>query len=149
MKKIRVKQILPLTLAGVAIIFAYIGITQLGFWHNVDGPQPGFFPSIMAIIMFFTSMLSFIQSLKDINQPKFHKDELLVIASGAGIIAVTFIIGLLPSCLLYIIVWLRFFDKTPWKSTLIVSAVIMAIVVGVFQVWLGVQFPMGIFEAMM
>lgn len=149
MKKIGMKQILPLILSGIAIVFAYIGITQLGFWHNVDGPQPGFFPTIMAIVMLCTGVLSFIQSLKETKQPKFHKDELLVIASGAGIIAATFIIGLLPSCLIYIIVWLRFFDKTPWKSTLIVSAVIMVIVVGVFQVWLGVQFPMGIFEAIM
>lgn len=149
MKKIGMKQIMPLILAGIAIVFAYIGFTQLGFWHKVDGPRPGFFPTIMAIVMFFTSILSFVQSLKETKQPKFHKDELIVIASGAGIIAATFIIGLLPSCLLYIVIWLRFFEKTPWKATIIVSVVIMAIVVGVFQVWLGVQFPMGIFEAMM
>lgn len=149
MKKVGMKQILPLILAGIAIVFAYIGFTQLGFWHNVDGPQPGFFPSIMAIVMFLTSILSFVQSFKETGKPKFHKDELMIIASGAGIIAATFIIGLLPSCLLYIVIWLRFFEKTPWKSTLMVSAVIMVIVVGVFQVWLGIQFPMGIFEAMM
>lgn len=149
MKSIGVKQILPLILAGISLIFAYIGFSELGFWHAVDGPQSGFFPSIMAIVMFFTSILAFVQSLKEIKHYKFHKDELLVIASGAGIIAATSIIGLLPSCLLYIIVWLRVFDKTSWKSTIIVSAVIMAIIVGVFQVWLGVQFPMGIFEAIM
>ena len=149
MKKIGMKQILPLILAGIAVVFAGIGFTQLGFWHKVDGPQPGFFPTIMATVMFLTSILSFVQSLKEEGRPKYHRDELMVIASGAGIIAAAFIIGLLPSCLLYIILWLRFFEKTPWKSTLTVAAVIMVIAVGVFQVWLGIQFPMGIFEAMM
>lgn len=149
MKKIGIKQILPLILAGIAIVFAYIGFTQLGFWHEVDGPQPGFFPFIMAIVMFLTSILSFVQSSKEVDKPKFHKDELMVIAAAAGIIAATFIIGLLPSCFVYVIVWLKVFEKTPWKSTLTVTAVIMVIVVGVFHLWLGIQFPMGIFEAMM
>lgn len=149
MKKIGMKQMVPIIFAGIAVIFAYIGITQLGFWHDVDGPQPGFFPTIMAIVMFLTSLLSLVQSLKESGELKFHRDELMVIASGAGIIAATYIIGLLPSCFIYILIWLRVFEKTPWKSTITVAVVIMAIAIGVFQVWLGVQFPMGIFEAMM
>lgn len=149
MKKIEMKQIVPSVFAFIAVIFAYIGVTQLGFWHSVDGPQPGFFPTIMAMVMFLTSVLSLVQSGKESKKAKFHRDELMVIASGAGIIAATFIIGLIPSCFLYVVLWLRVFEKTPWKSTLTVAVVIMAIAIGVFQVWLGVQFPMGIFEAMM
>lgn len=149
MNKINMKQVMPLILAGVALVFAYIGITQLGFWHAVDGPQPGFFPSIMAIVMFLTSILAFIQSLKETEKPKYHSDEFLVIAAVVGIIALSFIIGLLPSCFLYVVIWLKFFEKCSWKSTLIVLAVIAVIVIGVFQMWLGIQFPMGIFEAIL
>lgn len=149
MKKINMKQIMPLILAAVAAVFAYVGFTKLGFWHSVDGPQPGFFPSIMAIVMFLTSILAFVQSLKETDKPKYHKEELLVIASVAGIIAATSIIGLLPSCFLYVVIWLRFFEKSSWKSTLTVLAVIAVIVIGVFQMWLGIQFPMGLFEALL
>ena len=56
-----------------------------------------------------------------------------MIAGGAGIIAGSFIIGLLPSCYLFVILWLKVFEKTGWKETLIVLAVCMAISIGVFR----------------
>ena len=36
-----------------------------------------------------------------------------------------------------------------WRDTLIVLAVCMAITLGVFWAWLGVQFPWGVFENFM
>ena len=138
MKKIGTKQIVPLVLAAFAVVFAVVGFTQLGFWKDVDGPQPGFFPA---------SMASFFQSLKEEKAAKYERDEMTVIAGGAGIIAGSFIIGLLPSCYLFVILWLKVFEKTGWKETLIVLAVCMAISIGVFRLWLGVHFPMGLFEA--
>lgn len=146
MKRIGTKQIVPLVLAVFAVVFAGIGFTQLGFWSHVDGPQPGFFPAIMAIVMFLTSVVSFIQSLKDKENAKYERNELLVIAGGAGIIVGSYIIGLLPSCYLFIILWLKVFEHTSWKDTLIVLAVCVAISVGVFRLWLGVYFPMGLLD---
>ncbi|MCD8171462.1 MAG: tripartite tricarboxylate transporter TctB family protein [Clostridiales bacterium] len=146
MKKIGTKQIVPLVLAVFAVIFAVIGFTQLGFWSHVDGPRPGFFPAIMAIIMFLTSIVSFFQSLKDKESAEYEKNELLVIAGGAGIIVGSYIIGLLPSCYLFIVLWLKVFEHTSWKDTLIVLAVCVAISVGVFRLWLGVYFPMGLLD---
>ena len=147
MKKIGTKQIVPLVLAVFAVVFAVVGFTQLGFWEDVDGPQPGFFPAIMAIVMFLASIASFFQSLKEEKAARYERDEMMVIAGGAGIIAGSFIIGLLPSCYLFVILWLKVFEKTGWKETLIVLAVCMAISIGVFRMWLGVHVPMGLFEA--
>ena len=59
-------------------------------------------------------------------------------------IGATFLIGLIPSAGLYVIVWLRWYEKFTWKTTLIAFAVIMAIVVGCFVLWLQVPFPRGI-----
>ena len=105
MKKIGTKQIVPLVLAVFAVVFAVVGFTQLGFWEDVDGPQPGFFPAIMAIVMFLASIASFFQSLKEEKAARYERDEMMVIAGGAGIIAGSFIIGLLPSCYLFVILW--------------------------------------------
>lgn len=146
MKKISTKQIVPLALAVCAVVFAVIGINQLGFWEHVDGPMPGFFPTIIAVVMFLASIVSFFQSLKDEKAPRYEKDELLVVAGGAGIIAGTFIIGLLPSCYLFVVLWLKVLEKSSWKGTLTVLAVCVAISIGVFRLWLGVHFPMGLFE---
>ena len=146
MKRIGTKQIVPLVLAVFAVVFAVIGFAQLGFWSHVDRPQPGFFPAIMAIVMFLTSIVSFFQSLKDKEADRYERNELLVIAGGAGIIVGSYIIGLLPSCYLFIILWLKVFEHTSWKDTVIVLAVCVAISVGVFRLWLGVYFPMGLLD---
>ena len=146
MKRIGTKQIVPLVLAVFAVVFAVIGFTQLGFWSHVDGPQPGFFPAIMAIVMFLTSIVSFFQSLKDKEAAGYERNELLVIAGGAAIIVGSYIIGLLPSCYPFIVLWLKVFEHASWKDTVIVLAVCVAISVGVFRLWLGVYFPMGLLD---
>jgi hypothetical protein len=43
-----------------------------------------------------------------------------------------------------VIVWLKWYEKCSWKTTLITFAVIMAIVLGAFVLWLGVPFPKGL-----
>lgn len=149
MKRIHSKQIIPIITAIIAIVFLTVGITQLGFWDAHEGPKPGFFPSIIATVMLLTSILAFFQSLKDTVKADYNKHEFLVIAAGAGVIAASFLIGLVPSCLLFVVLWLKIFEKESWKITLIVLAVISAIVIGVFVLWLGIQFPMGVFENFM
>ena len=147
--KFGTKQIVPLLLAAVGVLFAVIGLTQLGFWKDPDGPMPGFFPSIMAIVMVLSSIAAFMMSLKEEEQPVYHKDELMVLAAMAGIIAGSMIIGMIPSLILFILLWLRLFQKAPWKDTIIVLAVCMAITIGVFGLWLGIQFPWGLLENFM
>ena len=149
MKKITTKQIIPLLMAALGIVFAAVGFGQLGFWDSVDGPKPGFFPSIMAIVMVLASILAFVQSLKEEGKPEYKKEELLVIGAGAGIFAATFVIGLLPTIFIFVILWLKIFEKESWKNIIIVLLVVAFIAIGVFNMWLGIQFPMGLFEYIM
>lgn len=146
MKRINMRQLLPIITALLGCLFAIVGFLQLGFWNNVDGPMPGFFPSIMAVIMIVTSILAFFQSLKEKKKTEYRKEEILVIIAGIGIFVATFLIGLLPTIFLYVILWLKLFEKESWKNTFIVLGVVGAISIGVFYMWLGVQFPMGLFE---
>ncbi|MDD2973003.1 MAG: tripartite tricarboxylate transporter TctB family protein [Lachnospiraceae bacterium] len=146
MKKIGSKQLIPVLMAAVALVFGLVGVFQLGFWDAASGPMPGFFPSIMAVVMFFTSILAFAQSFKETEKAEYNKFELLVIAAGAGIILATFIIGLVPACFVFVLLWLRILEKAPWKDVIIILLVIAFIVIGVFGMWLGIQFPMGLFE---
>lgn len=146
MKKFGSKQIVPLICAAFAILFAAVGFLQLGFWDPLDGPKPGFFPFIIAVVMLLASIAAFFMSFKDTKPVKYERDELIVIVGALGIILISCVIGLLPACYLFIVLWLRFFEKSSWKDTLIVLAVCMAISIGVFRLWLGVYFPMGLFE---
>lgn len=145
MKRIGNKQIVPILMIIVALVFGIVGIVQLGFWDN-NGPAPGFFPSIMSVVMFATSFLALLQSFKEEGKSTYNKNEFMVIAAGAGIIVSSFIIGLPGACFVFVILWLKWYENSTWKETLIVLAVVVFIVIGVFQMWLGMQFPLGIFE---
>ena len=148
MKKIGTKQIVPLVLAVFAVVFAVVGFTQLGFWDKE--PKPGFFPSIIAIVMVISSVAAFFQTLKEEDKPQYNKNELLVIAGGAGVIAGSFIIGMIPMIFLYVLFWLLVIEKgTPILHIVIIEAIVAIIVLGVFAGWLQVQFPWGLFENFM
>lgn len=148
MKKFGSKQLIPIATALVGAVFAFIGFTQLGFWDKE--PQPGFFPSIMAIVLVLSSIAAFFQTLKEEGQPKYNKNEMLVICGGISMIAGTFVIGLIPMAFLFVLFWLKVIEKgTPWRDVIIIEAIIAAIVLGVFAGWLQVQFPWGLFEMFM
>ena len=122
-----------------------IGFTQLGFWDKE--PQPGFFPSIIAIVLVIASIAAFFQTLKEEEQPNYNKNELMVIGGGLSLIAGTFLVGLIPMVFLYVLFWLKVIEKgTPWKDIIIIELIVAVIVLGVFAGWLQVQFPWGMLE---
>lgn len=141
--RIGANQLLPVLTALIAIVFIYLGLTRYGFWDKDQGPMPGFFPVVISIAMFLTSILTFVFSFKE-KAPVWSAANWLVVLSVALIIGATFLIGLIPSVGVYVLVWLRGYEKCSWKQTLITFAVIMSIVILCFVVWLGVPFPKGL-----
>lgn len=145
MKKIGSKQLIPLATALIGVVFAVIGFTQPGFWDKE--PKPGFFPSIIAIVLVIASIAAFFQTLKEEEQPNYNKNELMVIGGGLSLIAGTFLVGLIPMVFLYALFWLKVIEKgTPWKDIIIIELIVAVIVLGVFAGWLQVQFPWGMLE---
>ncbi len=146
-KNLSSKQFIPIVTGLLGTIFAYVGIFHLGFWDNK--PLPGFFHTIISITMVLASIAAFTQTLSETDKPKYNKSELSVILGALSIIAGTFIIGLIPMVILYILYWLKVIEKAPWKDTLIIMAIVMAIVLGVFVSWLQIHFPWGLLETFM
>ena len=145
MQILKGKYLIPTFMALMAIVFIYLGLTKYGFWDNVNGPRPGFFPTIIAIILLGISLLALYQAKRE-EEAKIDKLEMAVVMGCLALILVSYIIGFIPSCLLYMIVWLKGFEKCTWKSTLQVTGVIAVIVISVFVFWLQVPFPWGIFD---
>lgn len=142
-KKITSKQITPICTALVAVVFIYLGLTKYGFWGGVKGPLPGFVPTIVAVGLLAMSILALLQSFKE-DRGNFPPLNWMAAAGALGVILATFVIGMIPSIAIYVILWLKLFEKASWKNTLIVWCIIMAIVVGVFVLWLAIPFPNGI-----
>ena len=65
MKNFGSRQIAALGLAVFAALFAIVGFGDLGFWDEVNGPGPGFFPAIMAVLMLVMSIVAFLQSFRE------------------------------------------------------------------------------------
>ena len=145
-KKLNTRALIPVATAIVAIVFIAVGMIDIGFWDG--GPTPGFFPIIIAVVLLLASIASFIQVArdKDGKDVQYNRAELMVILGAAGIIIGSMVIGLILSCLVYLVLWLKLVEHAPWKHVIIIEAILAAIIIGVFVVWLQVQFPMGLFE---
>ena len=148
-KKLNTRALIPVATAIVAIVFIAVGMIDFGFWDG--GPTPGFFPIIIAVVLLLASIASFIQVArdKDGKDVQYNRAELMVILGAAGIIIGSMVIGLILSCLVYLVLWLKLVEHAPWKHVIIIEASLAAIIIGVFVVWLQVQFPMGLFELFM
>ena len=143
MKKLGTVQLVPAATALLAVVFIWLGLTEYGFWNPAKGPMPGFFPVAIAVAMLFASLLAFVFSFKE-EAPEWPRANWLVVLSVALVMAGTFVFGLILSVAAYVLVWLRWYEKCSWRTTLTTFAFIMAIVIGCFVLWLGVPFPKGI-----
>ena len=60
------------------------------------------------------------------------------------IFGASYLIGFLPTLLLFYIFWLRVMEKMPVRTIIIATVVMTAIVYGTFSMWLRVPFPEGL-----
>ena len=138
----------PIATAILSLVFIGVGLNKFGFW---DGqPTPAFFPTIIAVVLIATSLMCLVQELRS-NQasPSYNKNELLVILGAGGVIVGCWVIGLIPSCLLYLLLWLKAVERTPWKVVILIEVFMAVLIIGVFVIWMQVQFPMGLFAYIM
>lgn len=144
MKKFGTKQIVPLCIAAVCAVFLITGLRKFGFWNATQkSPTPAFVPSIICVLLIAICLITVLTSLKESGKAAYHREEFLVIGTAIAIIVCINVIGMLPTLGIFVVLWLKLLEKASWKTTLIILAIVMAIVVGVFVLWLGVRFPNG------
>ncbi len=135
---------IPLATIVFSLVFIIVGLKDYGFWKGQ--PTPGFFPIIIAVVLLVSSIACFLQIARDTDSGtvRYNRNELMVMLGAAGIILCTFVIGLVPSCLIYIFLWLKFVERASWKVILVIELIMAAIILGVFTFWLQIRFPMGL-----
>lgn len=136
-------QLLPLAGMGVALLFVLLGLGKYGFWHELHGPLPGFFPVLMGAALLLVSLFALLLSFRD-EAPLWPRENWLIVFGAVLVVAATFLIGLVPSVALFLLVWLRRFEGCGWRTTLVTCGVVMAVVIGCFGMWLQVPFPQGL-----
>ena len=99
-KRFNLRTVIPLATIVVSLVFIIVGLKDYGFWKGQ--PTPGFFPIIIAVVLLAASIACFLQIArdKDSESVRYNRNELMVMLGAAGIILCTFIIGLVPGCLI-------------------------------------------------
>lgn len=141
--KIPTKVIVPVVTCAIGILFASIAFGQYGFWDSVAmKPTKGFFPGIISIGLIALSVLAFINGLKS-PTAEFRLINWYVPLAVLLIIAATYVIGMIPSLLIFVLLWLKVYEKQSWSTTIIALLIVSFIVIGCFRIWLDIQFPIG------
>jgi putative tricarboxylic transport membrane protein len=123
---------------------------------NIHQPGPGLFPFLCGLSLVFLSSINLIAVLKKMRRRKSEEPEsteepvmwrniiitLVVLFSFPVLLD---LIGLAPTLFVFFLVMLRFIEPQGWLVIFGGSAAGAAIFALVFQVWLNIRFPKGIF----
>lgn len=142
-KKFNSKSVVALACIAIAVVWMYLGITQYGLWDPKEGPLSGFFPTIIGGVLLISSALYFIRSFS-MEGAKYEKGAIQLAIGMLVIFGVSYLIGFLPTLLLFYIFWLRVMEKMSVRTIIIATVVMTAIVYGTFSMWLKVPFPEGL-----
>lgn len=141
--KIPSKILVPIVTLAIGVLFAVISFGQYGFWDSTAmKPTKEFFPGIISVALIALSVLAFINGLKSPNA-EFKLINWYVPAAVLLIIGSTYVIGMIPSLLIFVFLWLKVYEKQSWVTTLVSLAIVAFIVIGCFRIWLDIQFPIG------
>ena len=142
-KKFNSKSVVALACIAIAVVWMYLGITKYGLWDPKEGPLSGFFPTIIGGVLLISSVLYFIRSFS-MEGAKYEKGAIQLAIGMLVIFGVSYLIGFLPTLLLFYIFWLRMMEKMSVRTIIIATVVMTAIVYGTFSIWLNVPFTEGL-----
>jgi hypothetical protein len=149
-----------LAVAALFFIFGAIVITdsaRLGFgWQEVHGPQPGYFPFYIGLIICITAVVNFARALvisaeknKTFVQRAQLKMVLTVLIPTAIYAALVTWIGIYASSFLFIGFFMRWLGKYPWWKVIAVSLVTVVVFYVIFEIWFKVPLPKGAIESLL
>lgn len=142
-KKFNSKSVFALACIAVSLVWMYLGITKYGLWDAKEGPMSGFFPTIIGGVLLAASVLYLARSFS-MEGAKYEKSAFQLMLAMLVIFAASYLIGFLPTLLLFYVFWLRVMEKMPVRTIVIATVVMTVIVYGTFSLWLKVPFPEGL-----
>ncbi len=148
-------------LAVAAVLFALGAIVifdsvRLGARWADDGPQAGYFPFYLGLIICVSSLINFVSALKltgpfnkvfvEIAQLKLVLAVLIPAAIFASIVGW---LGIYVSAILYIGFFMRWLGKYPWWKLAAVGFGVSTSFYLIFEIWFKVPLPKGPIEAVL
>ena len=138
------KYIVPVFMTLVGVFFAVYSHMHYKFYSPTQGPMPGFMPEVLGVLLTISGLAALIQARNEPDKTLDPKNFTVVLAIGLVLIF-NYLIGTLISIGLFLLIWLKFVSKNSWKTTLLVFALVMAFIYGIFVFWMDVPFTEGLF----
>jgi putative tricarboxylic transport membrane protein len=140
---------------GVALAFILVGVVVLydslrvGVSWGADGPQSGYFPFYVAVIMMASSTIVLVQAILS-REPRKVVVEVAAMRSIAALLVPTIVyvgaiatIGIYVSSVFYLAYFMRLLGKYRWGPVIAVSLAIPIGLFFLFEVWFLVPLPKG------
>ncbi len=138
-----------LMLLGVVVLVEAI---RLGFRWGPDGPQSGFFPFWLAVVVIAHSAAILVKAVRKRSGEPFATREqlrsvLTVAWPAAAMVLLTQFIGLYVAAVLYLASYMRLVGRHSWVTTIGLSLAIPLLTFLLFEKWFLVPLPKGPLEA--
>ncbi len=129
---------------------------RLGMRWVGEGPQAGYFPFYLGVIICLSSLVTFVLALR---MPK-AKDKafvergqlklvLSVLVPSMVYVAAVGWLGLYVSAIVFVAFFMRWLGKYPWWKVALVSIGNSVVFFAVFEIWFLVPLPKGPLEALL
>lgn len=128
---------------------------RLGARWVEDGPQTGYFPFYVGLIICFASIVNFATALLASKKGKAFveigqlKLVLSVLVPSAVFVALVGWLGIYVPSILYIAFFMVWLGKYPWWKAALVSVGTSAFFYSVFELWFQVPLPKGPVESLL
>jgi putative tricarboxylic transport membrane protein len=131
---------------------------RLGFGWGAEGPQSGFFPFWLAVLLALVSIVLFLQALrKRSGEPFVTRDRFVPVLQVLGPLAGFVILtdppgpwsglGLYVAAGLYLGFYMRWVGRHDWRTIVALATVVPVISFIIFETWFLVPMPKGPVEA--
>jgi putative tricarboxylic transport membrane protein len=140
---------LLLAAGGILVLWDSL---RIGVGWSTDGPQSGFFPFWLAVVLLVCCASIVIQAIRRGDHVPFVTREaaapvLKMLVPGLAFVAVIQFVGLYVATALYMGFYMRWIGRHSWLAVVGLSLAVPVVTFVVFEVWFLVPMPKGPLEA--
>jgi hypothetical protein len=140
---------LILMAGGVLVIWDSL---RLGIGWGTDGPESGFFPFWLAVLLIVSCAAIGLQAWRRASRVPFVTRERLkpvlsTLLPATGFVVLTQFIGLYVATAAFMGFYMRWIGRYPWVAVVTVSVLFPLVIFVVFEKWFLVPMPKGPLES--
>ncbi|MDR2587874.1 MAG: tripartite tricarboxylate transporter TctB family protein [Spirochaetales bacterium] len=136
-------KVAPLVCIPVGLYWIIMGISKYGLWIS-DGPGGGLFPVLCGLLLIGCGSVLLCRAAKSKEKFFFDRRVFQLVASALAAVLGIYLIGMIPALGIFILLWLRFFEKQPLVKSLAIGAGMALFLFLVFGIALKVPLPLGL-----